>query len=418
VLYFYFSKKDTRNAVRDAGRGNDAKADDIEFYEKQNVLFVSDKKSYSKTFEKEINNGVPHFNTLRKYSASGAQGRDYFGVKLAGETWLFPVSQQDLKEVYSYTNLGGPVESIPFKQAVGYAPKGVPFIPTSKHSKDIRKSLTPIFHSDWMEVYFGHFNRAMRDMVENWKKNSGSKRNIQKDILDMAYDSAVYSLIGSKLDVNVPYHGMDGVETIHIKDCNARTMLDFSKHSATDEFSHDRNFRNNSKDKHCENLCKNMETLQEALTGLVEARVAEISNGAEKRKTIVDAAIGLVLQGVLEDVNEGVQNGWAILNGAHLSCGNALTAALYYLLRNPKSLEKLHEEIKDELFEGKDISLDEIEAIATHEKLHDLDYMSYVIKETLRLSSPLYGKAMKVKEDLKLKSGFSVRKGTIIYPNN
>ena len=41
-----------------------------------------------------------------------------------------------------------------------------------------------------------------------------------------------------------------------------------------------------------------------------------------------------------------------------------------------------------------------------------------VVRETLRLSSPIYGKPMKAKEDIKLEDGFVVREGTIIYPNN
>ncbi|CAI2364968.1 unnamed protein product [Moneuplotes crassus] len=426
VLYFVFNKKDNGNDAQNnqRGAGNagtkvvDDGADDVEFYEKQNVLFVADKESYSKTFHDEINKDLPHFNTLRKYAASGAKGRDYFGIKVGEETWLFPVSQQDLKELYASINLRGVMESTPFNQAVGYAPRGVPFIPTSTHSKNIRKALTPIFHSDWMEAYFGYFNRAIKDLVKTWNDNSGSTRNVKKDICDMAYDSAVYSLTGAKLDVDVPYHGENGEETIHIRDCNARTLLDFSKHSATDDFCKDKEYRLNSTEKLCENLNKNMQTLGGALTGVVEARVEEITKGAERKKTIVDAAIGLVLDGVLKDVNEGVQNGWAVLNGAHLNCGNALTAALYYLLKNPECLEKLRDEIKTELFEGKDISVDEIEGIATHEKLHDLDYMSHVVKEALRLSSPIYGKGMRARKDLTFKSGFTVRKGTLVYPNN
>lgn len=399
-----------RNAGSDAG--------DIEFYEKQNVLFVTEKDSYSKIFKKEINSDTPHFNTLRKYAASGAKGRDYFGVKVGQETWLLPVSQQDLKELYSYTNLGGIMESVAFYQAGGYAPRGVPFIKSTEHWKAVRKSLTPIFHSDWMEVYLSNFTKAMKDLVKTWNDHSGSSRNVKKDISDMAYDAAMYSLIGSKLDIEVGYNGENGEEKLHIRDFNFRNMVDYAKHSASDEFVVDKAYRKASSSQLCENLDKNLTNFEEALTGLVAARAKEITDGAESKKTIVDAAIGLVVQGKLEDVNEGVQNGWAVLNGAHLGSGNALAAALYYLLKNPECLQKLRDEIKNELFEGKDVSVDDIESYISAEKLHELEYLLHVVKETLRLSSPIFGKPMRATEDITLKSGFKLRKDTVVYATN
>ena len=78
----------------------------------------------------------------------------------------------------------------------------------------------------------------------------------------------------------------------------------------------------------------------------------------------------------------------------------------------------MQKEISSELFEGKEVDLENIDSLITHEKLHDLEYLSHVVKETLRLSSPLYGKPMKAKRDTKLSSGFTVRKGTVVYPNN
>ena len=52
------------------------------------------------------------------------------------------------------------------------------------------------------------------------------------------------------------------------------------------------------------------------------------------------------------------------------------------------------------------------------ENLHDLDYLNMVVKETLRLSAPIYGKPMRATQDVKLSDGFTITKGTVVYPNN
>lgn len=40
------------------------------------------------------------------------------------------------------------------------------------------------------------------------------------------------------------------------------------------------------------------------------------------------------------------------------------------------------------------------------------------MKETLRLSSPIYGKPMVAQKDIELEDGFKIKKDTIVYPNN
>jgi cytochrome P450 len=390
-----------------------------EHYQNQDVYFVEKDTSYVKQMKSELESNNPHFNKLRKLAASDAKGKDFFGIQIENKTWLFPVSQKHLKNLYSMTNLDGEMASKPFNQAVGYAPLGMPFMETNGHWKELRKNLAAIFHSDWMDQYMENFNVSMKELIEMWKKNNNVERNIKHDICNMAYNSAVLSLTGNKLDVDVPYVGEKGTSDIHIRDANTKTLNDFAHHAATKEYAEDEKYRFKSNSSKVNRLNQNMDTLGGALTGLVTGRVGEITNGATPKKTIVDAAIGLVTAGVVKSVDEAVQHGWAILNGAHNNCGNALSAALYFLLKNPECYEKLRKEFQEELFNGKD-DLDEsnLDSIITRENLKELNYLSYVVKETLRLSSPIYGKTMEAQKDVKLEDGFNVKKGTIIYPNN
>jgi len=310
------------------------------------------------------------------------------------------------------------MESIPFDHATGYAPRGMPFMKSDEHWKELRKSLMPIFHKEFLDAYMGYFRTAVKELVKTWKSESGTVRNIKKDICDMAWNSSVYCVTGAKLDANVPYSGSNGKEEIHIRDVNSKTLTDFALHAATKDYSADKDYRLKSNSMKINNLNENMATLGGALTGLVEARAGEIAGGAPTKMTIVDAAYGLLVAGVIKDVNEAVQHGWAILNGAHLNCGNALAAAMYYLIQNPAIYEKVAKEIKTELFKGKNYNEDTLDEVVLHEKVHDLDYLSCVVKETLRLSSPIYGKPMKAKEDVKLDNKFTVKKGTVVFPNN
>lgn len=390
----------------------------VGFYKKQNVHFVKEKEGYIDTLSKEVEKDHPHFQTLRELAISDAKGKDFFGVKLAHQTWLFPVSQKYLKQLYPMTNLGGKMDAIPFSQAVGYAPRGMPFMETNEHWKGLRKNLAAIFHSDFMEAYFGYFNNAAKDLVKRWKDQSGSTRDMTTDIIDMTYEVACYSLSGGKIDANLPYDGPNGTEELHIRDFNRKVLKDFEQHAATKEFVEDKEYRFKSNSMKLNKLNKNMGTLADALKGVITARAGELGEGAEGKKTIIDAAYGLLTQGVIKDVDEAVQHGWAILNGAQLAMGHALSATLFYLLKNPECFKNLKKEFDDELFKGENWNVENLNEVLTRENLKDMEYLNLVVKEALRLSSSLFGKPMKANQDVKLDDGFVVKKDTIIYPNN
>ena len=368
--------------------------------------------------KKELTENRPHFDVLRSEASSKAKGLDYLAIIIGGQTWLFPVSQKHLRELYSLCKLGGKMEVIPFSYAVGFAPQGMPFTHTDEHWKELRKNVAAIFHNDFMNAYLVNFNTAVKELAEKWKDGSGGIFNIAKDIGEMAYNAAVFSLIGSKLDVEVPYDDNGTVSNLHIRDVNAKTLRDFAKHAASNEFVEDKDYRLSGSTAEATSLNKNMETLAGALTGLVNARVTEIQDGAESKTTIVDAAISLTLKGIIKDVGEAVQHGWAILNGAHIICANTLSAALFYLLKNPDKYEILKEEINTQLIKGETFDESNLYEILDRDHIKELDYLTQVVKETLRLSSPIYGKPMRAKEDIELEDGLVIKEDTIVYPNN
>lgn len=164
------------------GNQDDGKDKEIAEYEKQKVKFIDTGKPYIEQIHQELTEDRPHFDTLRKIASSDVKDIDYLGITLGEEKWLFPVSQKHLQKLYSINGIGGKMETIPFSQAVGYAPDGMPFIHTNEHWKELRKTVAAIFHSDFMEAYMGHFNTAVKELVTSWKATDGNAVDIVKDI--------------------------------------------------------------------------------------------------------------------------------------------------------------------------------------------------------------------------------------------
>ena len=214
----------------------------------------------------ELDSNDPHFNKLRELASRDAKGKDFLGIQMENQTWLFPVSQKHLKNLYSMTNLDGDMASKPFNQAVGYAPLGMPFMETNQHWKELRKNLAAIFHSDWMDQYMDNFHVSIKDLIKVWKENNNTVRNVKHDICKMAFDSAALSLTGSKLDVDVPYAGEKETKDMHIRDVNTKTINDFAHHAATKEFVEDEQYRFKSNSSKLNKLNQNMGTLGGALT--------------------------------------------------------------------------------------------------------------------------------------------------------
>jgi hypothetical protein len=89
-----------------------------------------------------------------------------------------------------------------------------------------------------------------------------------------------------------------------------------------------------------------------------------------------------------------------------------MTSLLYYLKKNPRIEKKLHEELKTfGLFPGCDAH-----KLITKDRVHSMDYLAYVIKETLRMDPPTVGTfPYIVKRDVEI-CGVLLKKGTNVRP--
>lgn len=69
-----------------------------------------------------------------------------------------------------------------------------------------------------------------------------------------------------------------------------------------------------------------------------------------------------------------------------------LAATLSQLLQNPEEFKLIEEELNSELFEDETPSLQLIKEKLTRDTLKNLDHLSAVVKESLRISPSIYGK--------------------------
>jgi cytochrome P450 len=92
---------------------------------------------------------------------------------------------------------------------------------------------------------------------------------------------------------------------------------------------------------------------------------------------------------------------------------HAFCTTLYFLKKNPTKLEKLVKELKAH---GFDNSTDMVEHL-NKDTIEELDYLSYCIKETLRMDSPTVDTLnYAAKEDIKI-CGVDISKGQYIKLN-
>ena len=125
-----------------------------------------------------------------------------------------------------------------------------------------------------------------------------------------------------------------------------KTLNDFTKHAATKEFIKDNNYRFKSNSIKVNKLNQNMDTLGGALTGLVKARAGQLAEGAESKLTIVDAAYGLLTQGVIKDVEEAVHHGWAILKRCTLKLWKCTCSCSILFTKESRMFNKAKQRIK------------------------------------------------------------------------
>lgn len=85
------------------------------------------------------------------------------------------------------------------------------------------------------------------------------------------------------------------------------------------------------------------------------------------------------------------------------------------MLKNPEEVKKIEEEINSEVLNDGEVSIETIRANLSRESLRNVDYLSSVIKESLRISPTIYGKIQVPQKDFEVE-GFKVKQGTKIFP--
>ena len=86
---------------------------------------------------------------------------------------------------------------------------------------------------------------------------------------------------------------------------------------------------------------------------------------------------------------ETVQNDTvSFLFGGHETTSKAFISALYFLKKEPRTLAKLLDELHEKLLGGDPAAARDLDALLTSEKLGELEYLSMVVKETLRIDPP------------------------------
>ena len=159
---------------------------------------------------------------------------------------------------------------------------------------------------------------------------------------------------------------------------------------------------------------ENLNTVCETIKAVAVARVKELDEGAPAKKTITDAAIGLLKNGTVKSAEELVHHAYALLLGGNENVACALTAIIYNFIKNPEMGDKMRSEIVEAFMEGEDGKTELLSENLTNEDVNDLEYSTMVVKEALRVNAPNFGKSLVPQEDIKL-GELTVKAGTHVY---
>lgn len=239
----------------------------IEFYKNQNVYFPFGDEDYISIQKADVNNNLSHFYSLRQKAQTEAEGRDFFGVVLNNEVWLFPVSQKHLKGLYHKVTIGGDIDVEAFSNAVGWAPIGMPFVGMTEHWHNLRSNVAGVFHDVFMNKYFENFNVATQHALENLKE--GETISIYDFMHKLTYESASIGLFGGLVDVSLHEEGKE--KDVTVRELQEDVIHAYIQHAVEPEFYQDEGYRLNEKTLALQQLNKNYTTIAGAVQGLAVA---------------------------------------------------------------------------------------------------------------------------------------------------
>ncbi|CAF4959474.1 unnamed protein product [Pieris macdunnoughi] len=130
-------------------------------------------------------------------------------------------------------------------------------------------------------------------------------------------------------------------------------------------------------------------------------------------KDLVDALLkmkrdGPVIDGVEITDDVIISNAAIMLLGGFETSGSALTFTLYHLAHEPEIQQKIYDEVSKVI--GEDGKFDIT-------KLMELTYLNAVVKETLRLYSPMGWLDRVASQDYQIDEKLTIKKGTPVYVN-
>ncbi|CAG8393249.1 unnamed protein product [Penicillium salamii] len=210
---------------------------------------------------------------------------------------------------------------------------------------------------------FGDMAEVIPDLTKKWSAGVKQRTLITKDLDRLLLASCMQSFFNQRV------HVLEGAEPPMINAMEAATMEAMKRPTRPRVLNW----------LHQLTFAKNTKIMRDFSANVIKTRR---NNPETARKDILDAMInGSDPQsGKKLDESEMIDEIISCFIGA-ATAPNLISFALYYLMENPKEIEKAHEELDRVVGDGK-IEL---------EHLKDLKYVEAILRESIRLSAPAPG---------------------------
>ena len=123
----------------------------------------------------------------------------------------------------------------------------------------------------------------------------------------------------------------------------------------------------------------------------------------------------VIQEDVFVDVEKAFPWMLSFVGGGHETSSRVLCTALMMFKRHPEVQQKLLDELSERLFDGAEPTTDGLAERLTGENIHELEYLTCVVKEILRFSPPAFRSlGYLALEDITCSDGVTIPKDTIV----
>ena len=299
----------------------------------------------------------------------------------------------------------------------GFAPLAMPWIETNEHWKGLRKALQGCFSKSMLEIYASHFKTCSEQFVKELAEKDGLTVNLREEIQRYTWATISHAMFGATVNAQVPYvHGEERKDT-EFYCAKGSAVCDYARVYVRPEAFSKPEYRHSASDPEAKQMNENLNTVCETIKAVAVARIKELDEGSPAKKTITDAAIGLLKDGTVASAEELVHHAYALLLGGNENVGCVLTTIIYHLIKNPEIADKMREEIVETFMEGEAGKTELLNENLTNEDVNDLEYSNMVVREALRMNAPTFGKSLVPEEDIKL-GELTIKAGTHVWLHN